>query len=188
MSVYPLRQIAPGTPENENIINSTISRLESLGTGQWVGFSFVWYALLKIIQKDGAGAEKALLDFSKGFLSPNGFHLNGDFKKLGLSDFHYRPFTLEANMLAVQAVSEMLLYSQGGEIEVFSAVPKHWNALSFSGLCGENGLLLSAEKKNGVTTLTLYARQAGSWHLRNTNKIISLRQGETTTQIWRNSV
>ncbi len=188
MSVYPLRQITPGTPENENIINNTISRLESLGTSQWVGFSFVWYALLKIIQKDGAGAEKALLDFSRGFLSPNGFHLNGDYRKLGLSNFHYRPFTLEANMLAVQAVSEMLLYSQGGEIEVFPAVPKHWNALSFSGLCGENGLILSAEKKNGVTTVTMYARQAGSWHLRNTNKIISLRQGETTTQIWRNSV
>ena len=114
-----------------------------------------------------------------------------------LVELHLSPYIRElarnqavnaASNAIIEAVSEMLLYSQGGEIEVFSAVPKHWNALSFSGLCGENGLILSAEKKNGVTTVTMYARQAGSWHLRNTNKIISLRQGETTTQIWRNSV
>lgn len=186
MAIYPLRQISWVSPEHKGIIQKSIRRLKELGTSQWVGFSFVWYALLKIIEKDGEGANQALQDFSRGFLSPNGFHLNGDYHNLGLSDFHYRPFTLEANMLAVQAVSEMLLYSQNGELEIFPAIPKDWKEAAFSGLRGENGLLISAEKEENTITLHLEAKHQGSWYLRNTGEQITLRPGEKKTILWRN--
>lgn len=186
MGIYPLRQIQPDTPEHCRVIHQTVKRLETLGTSQWVGFSFVWYALLKTVEKDGDGANRALQDFARGFLSPNGFHLNGDYQQLGLSDFHYRPFTLEANMLAVQAVNEMLLYSQDGELEIFPAIPKDWDAIAFSGLRGENGLLISAEKEENTITLQLEANHQGIWYLRNTREQITLRPGEKKTILWRN--
>lgn len=187
MAIYPLRQILWDSPEDKEVIQKTIRRLTELGTRQWVGFSFVWYALLKIVEKDGEGANQALQDFARGFLSPNGFHLNGDYHNLGLSDFHYRPFTLEANMLAVQAVSEMLLYSQGGELEIFPAIPKDWNTIGFSGLRGEYGLLISAEKEKHTITLQLEAKHQGSWYLRNTGEQITLHPGEKKTILWRNT-
>lgn len=187
MAIYPLRQILWDSPEDKEVIQKTIRRLTELGTRQWVGFSFVWYALLKIVEKDGEGANQALQDFARGFLSPNGFHLNGDYHNLELSDFHYRPFTLEANMLAVQAVSEMLLYSQGGELEIFPAIPKDWNTIGFSGLRGEYGLLISAEKEDHTITLQLEAKHQGSWYLRNTGEQITLRPEEKKTILWRNT-
>lgn len=187
MAIYPLRQIFWGSPENKEIIRKTVHRLKELGTSQWVGFSFVWYALLKIIEKDGEGANQALQDFARGFLSPNGFHLNGDYRNLGLSDFHYRPFTLEANMLAVQAVSEMLLYSQNGELEIFPAIPNDWVTVAFSDLRGEHGLLISAEKEEHTITLQLEAKHQESWYLRNTGEQITLRPGEKKTILWRNT-
>lgn len=185
MAIYPLRQISWGSPENKEIIRKTVCRLRELGTSQWVGFSFVWYALLNILQKDGEEANRALQDFARGFLSPNGFHLNGDYRNLGLSDFHYRPFTLEANMLAVQAVSEMLLYSQDGELEIFPAIPADWKTIAFSGLRGEQGLLISAEKEENTITLQLEAERQGSWYLRNIGEQITLRPGEKKTILWR---
>ena len=74
-------------------------------------------------------AEQALsylVDYERAFILRNGFHANGDQIGAGLSRFRYRPFTLEGNFLAMQAVHEMLLQSWGGRVRVFPAVPKTW--------------------------------------------------------------
>jgi alpha-L-fucosidase 2 len=47
------------------------------------------------------------MKFVNAFTLRNGFHANGDQTKSGYSDFTYRPFTLEGNFLASQAVHEM---------------------------------------------------------------------------------
>ena len=64
--------------------------------------------------------------YRKAFILRNGFHANGDQLKAGYSNFTYRPFTLEGNFLASQAVHEMLLQSWGGVIRVFPAMPARW--------------------------------------------------------------
>ena len=48
---------------------------------------------------------------SHAFILRNGFHANGDQTGSGFSSFTYRPFTLEGNFLAMEAVHEMLLQS-----------------------------------------------------------------------------
>lgn len=185
LAIYPLRQISGKTPQEKACIDRTIAQLESLGTSQWVGFSFVWFALLKIVQRDAEGAVQALHQFYHAFLSPNGFHLNGDFRKTGLSEFQYRPFTLEANCLSVQAVNEMLLYSQNGEIEIFPVIPADWRTCAFRGLRVENGLIVSAElTATGCVTLRLHAKRAGSWYLKNTNQTLRLEKGERRICRW----
>lgn len=145
MAICPLRLMDYKT--EKEIIDATVLDYEFLGTGMWVGFSFAWMSHLYSIQGNGEGAYEQLRIFWESFCSSNGFHLNGDFKKRGYTTFHYRPFTLEANMYAADALQEMLFQMHDGEIEVFAAIPKVWKEkeISFKNFRGENGILVSAK-------------------------------------------
>lgn len=146
MAICPLRLLS--YPEDKEVIDATVLDYEKWGSGMWVGFSFAWMSHLYSIQKNGEGAFEQLRIFWESFCSPNGFHLNGDYKKRGYSTFHYRPFTLESNMYAADALQEMLLQSKGNVIEVFPAIPGHWQEeeISFRNLRGETGILVSAKR------------------------------------------
>ena len=159
MAVYPLR-LLPYEGENVAVIDATVRQLERLGTDNWVGYSFAWMANLYAVQHNGAAAAEKLRQFWTGFCSPNGFHLNGDYKNLGLSAFHYRPFTLEANFFAADALQEMLLNTENGRIRLFPAIPEEWKKehVAFRWLRAENGLRVSARLEKGhIVGLELYA-------------------------------
>jgi alpha-L-fucosidase 2 len=99
-------------------------------------------------------AERArnMLDcYLKAFISRNGFHINGDNQQQGLSMFYYRPFTLEGNFAAGQAVHEMLLQSWGGVVRIFPAVSKRWEDVSFDRLRSEGAFRVSAKRRGGAT-------------------------------------
>ena len=158
-----------------------------LGSGQWVGFSFGWMALLQIARSNGNGALYELHRFAEHFLSRNGFHLNGDYKNSGVCDFHYRPFTLEADFLAAHAVQKMLLRSEKNHIEVLPACPQGWKnePVAFQNLRAENGLLISYQRTaDGKHSLTVKATQDGSWYLCNTHCWVTLQAGQTQSYQW----
>jgi len=108
-------------------------------------------AELYAVQGNGEGAAYHLKLFWENFCSPNGFNLNGDYKKRGVSWWHYRPFTLETNMCAADALQEMLLKTESGVIKVFPAIPEEWKKKSiyFNKFRGWNGILVSSEMKSG---------------------------------------
>ncbi|MBQ9989764.1 MAG: glycoside hydrolase N-terminal domain-containing protein [Lachnospiraceae bacterium] len=145
MAICPLKLLTE--EKDREIIDATVLDYECWGSGMWVGFSFVWMSHLYAIQKNGEGAFTQLRIFWESFCSPNGFHLNGDYRKRGYSTFHYRPFTLEANMYAADALQEMLLQRNENRIEILPAIPESWmkEKLSFSGFRLEGGLLVSAQ-------------------------------------------
>lgn len=121
------------------------------------------------------------------FLSRNGFHLNGDYKNSGVCDFHYRPFTLEADFLAAHAVQKMLLRSEKNHIEVLPACPQGWKnePVAFQNLRAENGLLISYQRTaDGKHSLTVKATQDGSWYLCNTHCWVTLQAGQTQSYQW----
>jgi alpha-L-fucosidase 2 len=152
MSIYPLNLITYNNDEKDRkIIDASIRQLELLGTGLWVGYSFTWMANLYARQKNGEGAAYQLKLFFDNFCSQNGFHLNGDYKCRGVSAFHYRPFTLEGNICAADALQEMLLQNYDGVIRVFPAVPEEWKkkGTSFTNFRAFNGVLVSAELSEG---------------------------------------
>ena len=109
---------------------------------------------------DAEAAVRNLDLFVKAFILRNGFHANGDQTGLGFSSFTYRPFTLEGNFLAAQAVHEMLLQSRSpapgsgedGILRIFPAVPWRWHAASFDDLRTEGGHRVSARRENNATT------------------------------------
>ncbi|MFQ9872320.1 MAG: hypothetical protein ACLRVT_04690 [Oscillospiraceae bacterium] len=87
----------------------------------------------------------------------------------GLSKYHYRPFTLEANMAAADALQEMLLGTQRDLLEFFPAIPKQWREgeVSFEQFRGPNGVLVSASMCGGaVNSITLSACHDGCYRLR----------------------
>lgn len=169
MSIHPLRLLPYEGEENRRIIDATVDALEGLGSGWWVGYSFPWMAEIYAIQKNGNGAAKQLELFWENFCSPNGFHLNGDYKKRGLCIWHYRPFTLEGNFGAADALQEMLLQREDNVLELFPAIPEEWlqETVAFTDLCAEKGLLVSAVMEKGkVTSVTLKPRYSGKVYIK----------------------
>lgn len=151
MAIHPLGIVDIEASEAERtLIQATLAEIEKHGTDWWTGYSFSWFACL---QARAARGEKALEYLEKylSFTGRNGFHLNGDQSGRGLSKFTYRPFTLEGNMLAAQAVHEMLLQSWGGVVRVFPAVSARWSDVRFDGLRAEGGWIVSARREGGVT-------------------------------------
>lgn len=122
--------------------------------------------------------------------------MNGEQTREGLSNYHYRPFTLEGNFLAMEAVHEMLLQSHGGVIRLFPATSAEWQDASFDRLRAEGGFIVSAERKSGKTvsfsitatvdhTLTLRDPFSGGGRFvrpirrENDDIVVELKKGET---------
>lgn len=163
MSIHPFGLLnTDGAEQDRAIIAATCQHYDELGTQQWCGYSFSWMACLRARVGDAEGALKYLDIFEKAFILRNGFHANGDQTQAGYSSFHYRPFTLEGNFLASQAVHEMLLQSWNGVIRVFPAMPDRWRQASFDDLRAEDGYRVSAVREDGATaSLKVIATRSG---------------------------
>ncbi len=161
--VYPLGMIDPSHGERDKkIIEASLQQLEELGTRQWIGFSFPWYASLWARAKNGEKASETLRIFAENFVSTNSFHINGDQSGKGYSNYRYRPFTLEGNFAFAGAIHEMLIQSHTGTIELFPAIPASWKDVSFKTLRTEGAFLVSAEKQNGKVTRVTVRSLAGA--------------------------
>lgn len=163
MAIYPLGLVRwENGPEAQEIIRNSLSRLDSVGPANWMGYSYAWLANLKAKAKDGEGAARALQIFARAFCSPNSFHLNGDQTNQGYSNAHYRPFTLEGNFAFANGLQEMLLQSDAGEIQLFPAIPESWKNIAFDQLRAQGAFLVSARRANGNTRyLRIYSEKGG---------------------------
>jgi alpha-L-fucosidase 2 len=116
-------------------------------------------ACLRARVGDAEAALRNLDIYARAFTLRNGFHANGDQTSAGFSTMTYRPFTLEGNFLAMQAVHEMLLQSWSakpgsgdpGVIRLFPATPWRWHNASFENLRAEGGHKVSARRENNAT-------------------------------------
>jgi alpha-L-fucosidase 2 len=87
------------------------------------------------------------------------------------------PFQIDGNFGGTSAIAEMLLQSQGGQIELLPALPKEWPNGSVRGLRARGGfevnILWSAGHLESATVLNVNSTQA----------ICRLRYGEKTTTL-----
>lgn len=149
MCMYPLHLINYDSEENKRIYDATILHLEQLGTGWWVGFSFAMSAQIYAMAKNGNSAYERLRQFALGFVAGNGFHLNGDFKHFGFSQWHYRPFTLESLYGFADAIHETLLQDHMGFIDLLPAVSSLLGKISFKKMRSRGGVMVSCKGENG---------------------------------------
>lgn len=192
MCLYPLHLINYDTPKNREIYAATMWDIEKYGTGLWVGFSFAMAAQIYAMMKNGNSAYEKLRAFCKGFVADNGFHLNGDFKRYGFSQFHYRPFTLESSFGYCDALHEMLMQDHIA-LELFPAIPDEWRAgeVHFKNLRSVGGVLVSAKLKDGkIVKCKLKSNKPTAVKLVNTfgretldfgETVINCKEGETFT-------
>jgi alpha-L-fucosidase 2 len=172
MGLHPFNLITvEGSPNERRTIEASLRQWDLLGTSAWCGYSFSWMSALRARVGDAEAAFKNLDIYTKAFILRNGFHANGDQTKSGFSSFTYRPFTLEGNFLAMQAVQEMLLQSWSptpgtgdtGYIRIFPATSARWRNAAFSQLRAEGGHKVSARRENGATTwFCITAGQSGT--------------------------
>ena len=168
MAIHPLGEIQWENGEkDQRIIKQSLRLLDKIGPAEWCGYSYAWEGNLKARAKDGEGAAEALRIFADAFCSVNSFHLNGDQTKSGLSNFTYRPFTLEGNFAFASGIQEMMLQSHAGQIEVFPAIPKDWGPTSFQDLRAEGAFLVSALYNSGATDeLAIKSEKGGNARLK----------------------
>ncbi len=168
MCVYPLHILNYDTAENKKIIDNTLWEIERLGTGWWVGFSFPWCASLYAMAENGDASYEKLRIFVKAFLSPNGFHLNGDYKQLGFSQWHYRPFTLEAHYAFNDAIQEMLMQDHMGYVDLFPAVPLAWGEnVEFKNFNSLGKISVSAKKAGENIAVTFKTKKSATISFKN---------------------
>jgi alpha-L-fucosidase 2 len=168
MAIHPLGIVTvEGSPRDRETIAASLDQLRALGTRYWCGYSFAWAAAMEARAGRAEEAQHYLRVYLDAFLLRNGFHANGDQTKSGYSELTYRPFTLEGNFAAAQAVHEMLLQSWGGIVRVFPATPAAWLDASFDDLRAEGGVAVSAVRRGGRTVeVRVRASHAGVVRLR----------------------
>lgn len=161
IGLYPFNLITcEGGAQDARRLAASLAQWDKLGTSQWCGYSWSWMSCLRARVGDAEAAVRNLDVFVKAFILRNGFHVNGDQTKTGFSSMQYRPFTLEGNFLAAQAVHEMLLQSWSPTpgrrdtevIRLFPAAPWRWHAAAFTDLRAEGGHRVSARRENNATT------------------------------------
>ena len=169
MAIHPLGIIDYSNGEvDQEIVNNTINNLLEKGSDWYVGYSFSWLANLQARAFDGEAAAKTLRIFAENFCLPNSFHVNGEQHNKGYSKFKYRPFTLEGNFAFAAAIQEILIQSHTGVVQIFPAIPKSWETLSFDQLRTEGAFLISANKEDGkVKSVKVISEKGGILKLKN---------------------
>lgn len=161
IGLYPFNLLTcEGSEQDRQRIRASLAQWDQLGTSQWCGYSFAWMSALRARIGDGEAAVRHLAIFVKAFILRNGFHANGDQTRSGFSSMTYRPFTLEGNFAALQAVHEMLLQSWSSTpgqrdtqvIRLFPAIPWRWHDVSFTDLRAEGAHRVSAKREHNATT------------------------------------
>ena len=176
MAIHPFATLnIDGTDRDRAIIDATVRKMDELGTQAWTGYSFSWFACLLGRVGRAELAFQYLTYYERAFILRNGFHVNGDQLGAGLAGARYRPFTLEGNFLAMEAVHDMVLQSWAVDIakdptpvvRIFPAMPWRWHEGSFRDLRAEGGFIVSAQRRNNATThFTIKATKTAVLHLR----------------------
>jgi alpha-L-fucosidase 2 len=152
MGLHPFGLQSVRNEQERPIVNTTLDRVNELGTRAWTGYSFSWIASTFARAGRGEEALRYLDLYVNAFILRNGFHVNGDQLKAGFSNFTYRPFTLEGNFLAPEAVHDMLLQTWGVKVHIFPAMPWRWHDAEFEQLRGEGGWIVSGKWANNACT------------------------------------
>ena len=158
MQVFPLVNVPP--EPGVDFVKS-VEQWENLDKKPWwCGYSYSWAGCFEARLGRGDRAHRYLKDFQRAFVSRNGFHVNGDQTKSGLSRYTYRPFTLEGNFGYARGLQEMLLSydPHTNTYKLFPALPKAWDGeeVSFNNLRLPGGHCVSAKRTaDGTITHTL---------------------------------
>lgn len=135
LSFYPLHLLDAKKASDCDRIRRSVAHWHSMPE-QLEGYSQTGAASMLAMMGDGNGALGYLNGLLSKFVRPTTMYREGGGP------------VLETPLAAVSAMTDMLLQSYGGELNVFPACPSKWRNASFT-LFGEGGYMVSAGRKNG---------------------------------------
>lgn len=170
IALYPGRQLSAVEPSP--LLQAARTSLEARGENG-TGWSRAWKIALWARLREGEKA-RTLLKQALNYTTYTGLSMNvrdgGVYENL--FDAH-PPFQIDGNFGATAGISEMLLQSYRGELDLLPALPKAWHSGSISGLKAEGGFTIDLDWQAGNLTTAQIASQ--------TSGICQIRIGESTT-------
>ena len=163
MAIHPLGILnVEGDDVDRALIDTSLSHLRQIGTGNWSGWSWAWMALIACRALRANTAHAMLRFYTDHVILRNTLQVSVDWKKTGFyTAEHGLINTLEAGTGAAAAVMEMLLQSWGEKIRLFPCMPEEWREASFETMRAEGAFLVSAAYADGVTRWARIISKAG---------------------------
>ena len=172
VGLYPLHEISPRTtPELARAAEVTIQRrinAPNWEQSEWGRANLVVYHA-RLLKADDAhkylvglvakAADANLLTFSSG----------------GVAGAEQNIFAIDGNTAGAAGIAEMLLQSQGSEIELLPALPAAWPAGSVRGLCARGGYVVDIAWNAGkLESATMSSRHGGAPVVRYGDSVVTV--------------
>lgn len=160
--LHPGSQIVAGRSEEDNMYTNAMKVTLNTRGDEGTGWSRAWKLNFWARLRDGDRAHKLLKSCMN--LTYPGAKAGGVYSNL--FDAH-PPFQIDGNFGFTSGVSEMLLQSQGGMIEILPALPSEWAEGSFRGMCARGGFVVDADWSKGkVNSAVVVAKTDNSCKVR----------------------